>query len=312
MKKLFLLLIVVFICAISRPVKAQQYIPIPLDSSMWKVYIWVSHPWPVGGCGCYVYEYSTSDTVINSKNYTLIRKFYDNACLQCIGFANSEKFAVRQDSLERKLYIIRLPDSLTERILYDFTQIAGDTCNSILYKDPTACGALLISSVDSVFINNKYHKRLNLHGGCLINGGGSFIEGIGSTLGFINDIVNFECGSDLVCAHNYSNSYITFFPNSSVICDSTSIGINENYSKNDNVTITPNPFSHYTMITFDQAYQDIALEVYDIQGKLMVQKRYGDCSQIQFNRNQLSNGLYFLKLTLDNDLVETAKIIVSD
>jgi uncharacterized protein (TIGR02145 family) len=87
--------------------------------------------------------------------------------------------------------------------------------------------------------------------------------------------------------------------------------INE-YGLNNNIIIAPNPFSQSTQITLNQSYHNIALAVYDIQGKQVAQQQYADCDKIQLNRNQLSNGLYFLKLTLDDKAVESGKIVISE
>ena len=140
-----LILFVLGVIIISN-VSAQKYIPIPLDSTIWKVYYWAQHPWPYTGCGCYMVEYTAGDTLINSKTYTLIKRFKAPNCNQCAS-AWINRAAIRQDSATRKVYIL-LPDSINEHVLYDFSQTAGDTCNSILYPDPFACGQLIISSVD--------------------------------------------------------------------------------------------------------------------------------------------------------------------
>jgi hypothetical protein len=101
----------------------------------------------------------------------------------------------------------------------------------------------------------------------------------------------------------HNNFYSTCFPYNS--------GIDEN-----NLTpiliISPNPFTQSTQITLPQTYHNIALAVYDIQGKQVAQQQYADSDKIQLSRNQLSNGLYFLKLTLDDKRVETGKIVISE
>ena len=76
--------------------------------------------------------------------------------------------------------------------------------------------------------------------------------------------------------------------------------------------ISPNPFSTSTQISFDKTYRNIALYLYDLQGKLLLQNHYSDCNQITLHRNQLSNGLYFLKIIIDDMQIETRKIVISD
>jgi hypothetical protein len=96
------------------------------------------------------------------------------------------------------------------------------------------------------------------------------------------------------------------------ILHSAGVGINEILNSNEILNITPNPFSQSTQITLNQSYHNIALAVYDIQGKQVAQQQYADSDKIQLSRNQLSNGLYFLKLTLDDKAVETGKIVVRE
>jgi len=96
--------------------------------------------------------------------------------------------------------------------------------------------------------------------------------------------------------------------------DNISYGIWEGINEfgDNSTTITPNPLTTSTQITFDKTYHNISFSLYDIQGKLMLQKQYADQSQIQLNREGLNNGMYFLKLTLDERWVETGKVIISE
>ena len=93
-------------------------------------------------------------------------------------------------------------------------------------------------------------------------------------------------------------------------CSSSLASIDES-KVNKEIGISPNPFTQSTQITLNQIYHSIALAIYDIQGKQVAQQHYADCDKIQLSRNQLSNGLYFLKLTLDDKAVETGKIVIS-
>ncbi len=95
-------------------------------------------------------------------------------------------------------------------------------------------------------------------------------------------------------------------------CVGATGAVRENTTQNNNITISPNPFSTNTQITLSQTYHTISLSVYDIQGKLVAQNQYADCDKIQLNRNTLTNGMYFLKLIMDDKEITTGKIVVSD
>jgi hypothetical protein len=100
-------------------------------------------------------------------------------------------------------------------------------------------------------------------------------------------------------------------PNGYILAGLTIGGI-EDLNKFSNFSITPNPFIQSTQITLPQTYHNIALDVYDIQGKLIEENHYSNCSQIQLNRNGLNDGMYFLKLTMDEKKVMTGKIVIEE
>ncbi len=90
------------------------------------------------------------------------------------------------------------------------------------------------------------------------------------------------------------------------------LSVPENAALENRITISPNPFSTTTQITLSQTYHTISLSVYDMQGKLISQDQHTDCDKIQLNRNSLTNGMYFLKLIMDDKEITTGKIVVSD
>jgi len=84
------------------------------------------------------------------------------------------------------------------------------------------------------------------------------------------------------------------------------------FSNNIHISIFPNPFSTTSQITLSKTYHNILLSVYDIQGKLVSQNQYKYSDKITLNRNGLNNGMYFLKLILDDKEIATGKVVVSD
>ncbi|HOY32958.1 MAG TPA: T9SS type A sorting domain-containing protein [Bacteroidales bacterium] len=79
-----------------------------------------------------------------------------------------------------------------------------------------------------------------------------------------------------------------------------------------NISVSPNPFSLSTKISFGQTHNSIGIEVYNIQGQLISKSRYADCSKILFNKNKLSSGLYVFKIIVDDKIAETKKIVICD
>jgi hypothetical protein len=124
--------------------------------------------------------------------------------------------------------------------------------------------------------------------------------------GCYNLTLNAYCSHDTICTYADTTTLTQQFCNPDTITSINKMNMGNFFE------ISPNPFTQSTQITLPQTYHNIVLAVCDIQGKLLAQQQYKDCSQIQLNRNQLSNGLYFLKLTLDDKEVETGKIVIRE
>jgi len=80
-----------------------------------------------------------------------------------------------------------------------------------------------------------------------------------------------------------------------------------------NITCYPNPFTQSTLIDFNLAQsQKVKLDVYNISGKkintLINQQLETGNHQIKFENNKLQEGVYFIKLVTNNNVL-TQKII---
>jgi hypothetical protein len=212
--------------------------------------------------------------------------------------------AAREDTTTKKVFFY---DGFQENLAYDFSLQLDSLFMS--YNDGCVI-QYLVTGIDSIILmNGEHRKRWTLHGSSQVE---QWIEGIGSNLGIFrvgmdfcpidSRISNLNCfkENDTLKYHN---------PNFASCLFVTGIG---QLSKIDDIKIFPNPFTQSTQISLNQSYHNIILSVYDIQGKQVAQQQYADCDKIQLNRNGLGNGMYFLKLTLDDKAVETGKIIISE
>jgi hypothetical protein len=264
----------------------------------------------------YRYAITNKDTVINMKSYHQI--FYSLTDSLFIDPANYNYIGCLRE-YNKQIFFIPM-DSVNEYLIYDFSKKIGDTIlyNYSVFAHEFGMGhidTLIVSNIDSVLLNNgKYRKRFSLTD--VWNTPSLYyshwIEGIGSDNGLIwpvgawptNGLNNY-----LVCFQQNKNEI--YFNNLFSTCLPINYSMNENFASN-RLNIFPNPFSQSTQINLFLPFHNIALAVYDIQGRQVAQQVYVDCDQIQFSRDQLSNGLYFLKLTLDDKTVETGKIIISE
>jgi hypothetical protein len=96
----------------------------------------------------------------------------------------TRQFLIRNDSVNKRIYIRPLFDENIEHLLYDFSLKVGDTVKSIMLTNLKL--PLIVSKVETVEINGI--KRIQIS--ALLKGGKSertikFIEGIGTTNGFL-------------------------------------------------------------------------------------------------------------------------------
>jgi hypothetical protein len=115
----------------------------------------------------------------------------------------TRQFLIRNDSVNKRIYIRPLFDENIEHLLYDFSLKVGDTVKSIMLTNLKL--PLIVSKVETVEINGI--KRIQIS--ALLKGGKSertikFIEGIGTTNGFLVliDLSSKEAIS-LKCVHKH-------------------------------------------------------------------------------------------------------------
>jgi hypothetical protein len=89
------------------------------------------------------------------------------------------------------------------------------------------------------------------------------------------------------------------------------IGIKE---KTDPITfsISPNPFSRQTTLHTDNPLKNATLTVYNSFGQRVKQIENISGQSITLNRDNLPCGLYILRLTQDNKIFTTDKLIITD
>jgi hypothetical protein len=82
--------------------------------------------------------------------------------------------------------------------------------------------------------------------------------------------------------------------------------------KSDEFSVFPNPFSAQTTLQTDNLFKDATLTVYNSFGQTV--KQLGNISgqTIIFHRDNLPNGVYFIRLTQDNQVITRDKLVITD
>ena len=286
------------------------YHPFPTSNSIWREQLGTYQ------CSCKDYQhYISGDTLIKGLVYQKIRRSGANLAeniqgfctTQIVNYFNEYIGAYRNDNLNRKVYMV-LADSVNEHLLYDFNINLWDTLHQTLL-----CGTgvdLYAISVDSILIGNEYRRRIGFGPVQFIPNyiNGHFIEGIGTECGLLGNngglSAPFECGTWLLC---FKQNNQTIYPDTTYICNPVITGI-EKPAENISFKIIPIPVQQFATINFLYKFCEAQIVITDICGKIIERINHVH-SLDRLDFGNISNGLYFITLSNNNQTLARTKII---
>jgi hypothetical protein len=108
----------------------------------------------------------------------------------------------------------------------------------------------------------------------------------------------------------YNSNHLESNYNDSIECYGAALGLND--MEMGIIRIYPNPFSTQTTLQIDKEMQFATMTVYNAFGQQVKQINNITGQSVIIPRDNLSSGLYFLKLTKENKLLITEKIVIHD
>ena len=290
------------------------YYQMPDTNAQWKesAFYLAQLPQPTPVYDDYII-FPDGDTLVNGILYT---RMFQAGTLSSVTppviFYNEYMFAFREDTMQRKVYILPL-NNTAEQLLYDFNLSVGDTLPQTYNNNigGSIYGGNYILAIDSVLVGMNYHKRYLLNtvnlGTGIIDTNYAIIEGVGSTFGFYQVIdPPFESGSQLLCFRHDSDTY----PQSNS-CPFT-ISLPEYSSVSEKIQIFPNPLVSDGFIISETIVSDGVLKIYSSVGELVSQYENISGNKIPFHRTNLVTGIYLYTLTDNSKHIRTGRFIVTD
>jgi hypothetical protein len=284
--------------------------PFP-DSAFWRVDMHCQYH----NCNerYYYNYYFGGDTLLNSSLHIKIMR--DSVVLQGIGgppcmlnpWAHNAGYlgALKQDSIAKKVFLV-LPNTTTDTLIYDYNLVVGDTIKGLLANGYT----MIVSSIDSIWIGNQYRRKWNFT--APNEGPGYIIQGIGSDNGLIESLNSSGfCFSSLICVIDSAMSLFTSTVSSTYGCQLIQAGLDELKNRK-TIYFYPNPFSSSTTLRTDKFLENALLTFYNSFGQAVNQMDKLAGQTIIFQRDNLSSGLYFIRLTQDSKIIATDKLVITD
>jgi uncharacterized repeat protein (TIGR01451 family) len=78
-----------------------------------------------------------------------------------------------------------------------------------------------------------------------------------------------------------------------------------------NIVVAPNPFSSFTTISVKgAAAEEMQLTAFDLTGRIVATQTYANPQAMQFNRNELKQGVYIYELKQHGQLIGKGKLVI--
>ena len=286
-KLIFILLLIISISYSQTSI----YHPFPEASLNWN---YNSYQFPENQCSYSITN--TEDTIINSLIYRKLDVLYvetvSGSCCPAPGYRG----ALREDIDSKKVYFIP-PGATTEQLLYDFNLEVGDSLKGYLENTPEC--ANIVSSIDSVLVNNFYHKRWGFGGSV------SIIEGVGSTFGLINMLNICLTGNPMISLTCMQHNGLTIFPESEIDCQLIT-NIDKKQMLDYALKIYPNPSDGLFVI---ESREDVEIDIIDITGKKIYTKHLFSPVNHTINNSNVGKGVFIIKASFRNK-IQYRKLII--
>ena len=309
MKKL--LLLVAALITLSANSQTSVYHPFPEDSATWCASM----------CGLQGNAFNDATYQLSGKvliNGNWYNRMYDYerscygagfcVCAQLTG-ASTTTYYIRQDTAQKKVWIY-VPSTNSDTIFLDFNLNVGDTIDGrkaywaqlFNFSEP-------VSSIDSVLIGTQYRTQYNY----LYQGyPNSMIEGIGPTHGFFYEAnIGYDHVQDLrLFTQNNQIFYPYYLPDTTgmgQLCHDFTAGIEE--PEQIAYSISPNPSPGKFTIRFAQYLSKVSIEIYNSIGEKVWNENICNESKKEIKLNNISNGIYFVKV-FDGERSYCKKLII--
>ena len=276
---------------------AQEYRPLVDSNKVWYVY---ERGYPP--------EIETSiwkfkgDSIWEDKKYMKVYFTKDSSMLdwQLWGI-------IREDSSGKVFY--KYVSATEEEQCYDFGAEVGDTLPFIWGTNEEY--PIIIKSIDTILLNDNFHRRYHLGDPYSDKITDTWIEGIGSLMGVLESRRMFLCGLLTILTCYYENDELVYSNPDFPLCYYQLTGIAKDSDEEPDILIVPNPVISCSRFQITNTPKtDFTLEIYDIMGKLLYTGRMDSSNSTLICRSDLSSGIFIYTVKHNQLIVRTGRIII--
>jgi hypothetical protein len=297
MKKIILLFTILSLSAFIGQAQSINYFD---NNPVWSIYSLDTTT------SCQIYDtfiyYLNGDTLIGSDTYKKVFRQGDVVTVwteivppdpDCFPYSYNLPWTyIRQDG--QRILEWSTIDS-TEKLIYDFSKISGDTIGNIL----------VIDSLDSIYIQNNYRKLFHVHGAYASTGtyADTVIEGIGTNHGLFELFDAEHMLSMLTCFKINDTAYYALSP---VNCDITVSIAEAVLNSSSEIYFFPNPGSEKIYINCADK-QNKKIQIFNMLGESVLLDELKNGNNV-VDIDQLPYGIYIIRI-ITADITILQKLI---
>ncbi|MDR0437337.1 MAG: T9SS type A sorting domain-containing protein [Bacteroidales bacterium] len=281
--------------------RAEEVFPLSGARWTWEIRYYYEDPYNVS----YVLQGDTVvDDIQRAKLYYIHHDNHTDSLL--MGFIHTRGDSVFYRSLSD--LVGHYPNILClephqDYLLYDFSSSKGDSIKDYCHYEDSYFPVL---DVDSVKFGGIHRKRIRFRE----DDYDYWIEGMGSINGLFYGVEAIPIGMmsrRLVC-FTLNDEPVYFNPTYSSECPVPGVVSVIRETKNNLLTIFPNPAKSTVTVQSDHPLK--RLQIYDVNGTLLSEQSCNNELQTKIQKLPKKAGKYVLKITLQNGVVHTEKLII--
>lgn len=278
----------IILLLISFGIKSQNYIHLLEANKKWNVL-----QYDQSTCNCSMYSthslYIGNDTIVDSIAYKIIiDTLYSMGENHLTVYSVFNFGLIREDSVLQKVFFKQISyyENTPEYLIYDFTLDTNSIFTFGIYD------ILHVVSVDSIFINNKYSKRIKFNSN--FQNTLTWIEGLGSLQGLIYSEPNIL---------NLNRTLLCYWKNDSLLYSLGDTIYNCLYvdfistvpevKKLPQYHIYPNPVENH--LNIESTNERLEIRIYNINNKVLFMNNF-KTNKASINISSFENGFYILEI----------------
>jgi len=305
MKKQYFILGIIIAFLLSFRFSFAQKIHLSDTSNHWTTLFYYSQGASINMPVYKYYNFTDANLQINGHVYNQLHSANAGNDLNCLIRDEGDKVYLKPTNSSMSFY--RFTDTANEFVYFDYSLHVGDTLTMPMVEifSPQTQSKHVVKTIDSILINNIWHKVFSMEIVQGINGSYVFTEGLGTVQGPMIVRYAVEYQAQLVCFKNNGVIPLAIYNQ----CDTNSTTSINPVSDARAFQVYPNPAIDVVTLNYlGSEKAPFTVTITDMLGNINQTKSFQTSQKLYLNG--LNAGIYIIQVKKENEVVWRDKIVV--